>query len=70
MVVTATIEENLLVTKTVTVDVDDNASTEDIEQAVRNKAYEKLVSTNTGWEIQECFAVDITIFDKPKVSSI
>lgn len=59
MEITGTITETLVVEKDVTVDVRDDASQDEIEQAIRAKAYEKLVSTETGWEILETLNVDI-----------
>lgn len=59
MKITGTITETLVVEKDVIVDVRDDASQDEIEQAIRAKAYEKLVRTKDGWEIIETLNVDI-----------
>jgi len=53
--------ENLIVEKEVEVEVPDDADEDQIEQAVRDKAYEKMmIITETGWACAECIDVNVT----------
>jgi len=66
MEITGTITETLVVEKSVIVNVRDDASQDEIEQAIRAKAYDKLVRTQDGWEILETLNVDIAIQNSSK----
>ena len=61
MKVKGIITETLTVQKEIELDLPDNSSEEHIEQVVRNRAYEKLVSTDTGWEVLDCSSCDVVI---------
>ena len=51
------VEETVVVKKRVKVMVTDDATAEEIEQAIRQEAYKTLVSHKTGWEIQDSQSV-------------
>jgi hypothetical protein len=55
--------ETLTVVKDVEVEVPDNASEQEIKDALRDKAYEKLVSDGTGWEGVWSDGVEVEVID-------
>ena len=59
--ITGKVTETVTVSKSVTVEVPDDANEFFVEQAIRNAAYEKTVATDTGWEIMDSFDTDVSV---------
>ena len=62
MEVKATVTEELLVTKEVSVTVPDDADEDMIDQAIRDKAYERTIPEtfeDHGWECVDCLSVEV-----------
>lgn len=57
-----TVTETLIIQKEVEVEVSDNASKEEVEQAIRTKAYEKnILQGDHGWDGVESQGVEISV---------
>lgn len=54
------VTENLVVQKEIEIEVPDDTNDDQIEQAVRDAAYEKTIMDGTGWEGVETFDVTVT----------
>jgi Pyruvate/2-oxoacid:ferredoxin oxidoreductase delta subunit len=62
MKITGQVTETLIIQKEVEVEVPDNATDEQVKEAIRAKANEKtILSGNHGWEGIESFGQDIEI---------
>jgi len=67
--VNGTVTETLIVQKEVEVEVADSASKEEIEQAIRTKAYEKnILQGDHGWDGVESQGVEISFGGPVKAS--
>ena len=62
--VTGRVVETLTIYKDVEAEVEDDAGEDDIEQALRDKAYEKIITDeDSGWELDETLEVDVQLDD-------
>jgi len=68
MIVKGRVEETIIISKEVEVEVPDGASDDAVEMALRDKAYEKIITDqDSGWELIDSLEVDVQTSSWPRL---